>query len=133
MSTKKEILLNYLTRQPDVAVAFLFGSEASGRSLPGSDVDLAFLFYPDKVPSVERLPDIQDELTALLKKEIDLVVLNRANPIICMQVLKKGEKILQRDNRLYSDFFVRTINEYDDLKRVRSVIEKNILKGKIYG
>jgi uncharacterized protein len=133
MNTKKAILSNYLTRQPDVAVAFLFGSEASGRSLPGSDMDLALLFYPEKEPSAEQLPDIQDELTALLKKEVDLVVLNRANPIICMQVLKKGEKIFQRDNRLYSDFFVRTINEYDDLKRVRSVIEKNILKGKIYG
>ncbi len=133
MSTKKEIISNYLTRQPDVAVAFLFGSEASGRSLPGSDVDLALLFYPDKEPSPEQLPDIQDQLTALLKKEVDLVVLNRANPVIRMQILKKGKKIFQRDKKLYSDFFVRTINEYDDLKRVRAVIEKNILKGKIYG
>jgi uncharacterized protein len=133
MSTIEEMITRYLSRQPDVAVAFLFGSEASGRTRPDSDVDLAFLFYPGKQPSSELLPDIQDELTALLKKEVDLVVLNSANPVIRMQVLKKGKKVFQRDKKIYSDFFVRTINEYDDLKKVRAVIEKKILRGKIYG
>ncbi|MEX2410851.1 MAG: hypothetical protein WD607_05665, partial [Candidatus Paceibacterota bacterium] len=68
-----------------------------------------------------------------LQKETDLVVLNDNSPIICMQVLQKGEKIVEGDRRSVNEFMVRTMNEYDDLKRVRSVIEKKISRGRIYG
>jgi hypothetical protein len=40
--------------------------------------------------------------------------------------------VYTRDVRRVNEFFVRTINEYDDLKRVRKPIEDNILKGRIY-
>jgi uncharacterized protein len=69
----------------------------------------------------------------LLSRETDIVVLITASPIIRMQVLRKGKILLKRDRRAYSRFFVRTVKEYDDLKRVRAVIEKIIMHGSIYG
>ena len=48
-----------------------------------------------------------------------------------MQVLKNG-LVVKKDSHTYNDFFVRTLNEYDDLKYYRQEIEKNILKGRIY-
>jgi len=60
------------------------------------------------------------------------VNLDDASPILRMQVLKYGIRVYTRDVRRVNEFFVRTINEYDDLKRVRKPIEDNILKGRIY-
>jgi uncharacterized protein len=63
---------------------------------------------------------------------VDIVVLNSASPVIKMQVLKKGALLISKDRKVYHEFIVRTVNEYDDLKRTRKEIENNILKGRIY-
>ena len=133
MNTIESKLVSYITNLNNLEAAFLFGSEASGHTHSRSDVDIAILFRIDNVPGTNRLLKIQDELTSLLKKETDIVVLNNASPIIRMQVLRKGKKLIVKNRKAYSSFFVRTINEYADLKKVRSVIENKITKGRIYG
>jgi len=126
-------ICDYAAADANIAVAYLFGSEATGLTHRESDVDVALLYNTEHVPSADLLLQIQDDLTSLLKREVDVVILNHASPIIRMQVLRKGKKIFERNRRAYLDFFVRTINEYDDLKKVRSVIERNIISGSIYG
>lgn len=133
MKTVEKKLTEYAAGREEIAAAYLFGSEAAGNVHPGSDVDVAFLFQRDKIPSTDELLQIQDELTSLFEKETDVVVLNDASPIIRMQVLRKGKKVYERNRRAVNTFFVRTLNEYDDLKRVRSVIEEKITRGRIYG
>jgi hypothetical protein len=63
---------------------------------------------------------------------VDVVVLNNASPVIRMQVLRKGLLLINKDRRAYHEFFVNTVNEYDDLKRTRKEVEDNILRGRIY-
>lgn len=116
-----------------MSAVYLFGSEASGMSNKKSDVDVGILFEKDQLPSGDDLLDMEDNLTSHLKREVDFVVLNDASPIIRMQVLRKGKKILEHNRKDANSFFVRTVNEYDDLKQVRKVIEKRIEKGRIYG
>jgi hypothetical protein len=65
--------------------------------------------------------------------DVDVVCLNTASPILAHQVLRHGKKILVRNPRADHAFFVRTINQYDDLKRIRRPIEQQILRGRIYG
>jgi uncharacterized protein len=133
MTNIKKQLKEFLAGRQDILLAFLFGSEASGRPHAGSDVDIALLFHSGRIPSNDQLSGIEDELVRLLKRETDVVVLNDASPILKMQVLRNGHKLVEQNRRVYSEFFVRTVNEYDDLKRVRAVIEKKILRGRIYG
>lgn len=133
MSSIKEILARNLELQKDLAAAYLFGSQTTDSTHPDSDVDVALLFQRGRVPGTDQLLQLQDKLTSALQKETDLVVLNDNSPIICMQVLQKGKKIVERDRRAVNEFLVRTMNEYDDLKKVRSVIEKKISRGRIYG
>lgn len=143
MGSKNTILVNmnnteneittYFSTQPDVKVVYLFGSKRSGKTHKESDVDIAVLFRDGYAPDIDMMLEMQDNLTSLLSRETDIVVLNTASPIIRMQVLRKGKILLKRDQRAYSRFFVHTINEYDDLKRVRSVIEKKIMRGSVYG
>jgi len=48
-----------------------------------------------------------------------------------MQALKTGIRLFARKNE-YEEFFVRTLNEYDDLKRLRAPIEEAVLRRRIY-
>lgn len=133
METLEQQLVSYFSDLDDIEVVYLFGSEASGLIHPESDVDIALLYRIDKIPGTDQLLQIQDDITSLIKKKTDIIVLNNASPIIRMQVLRKGKKLIEHSRSAYITFFVRTVNEYDDLKRVRSVIEKKIERGRIYG
>ncbi len=133
MQSMENKLIDYFSTEPDINTVYLFGSVVSGSTHTESDVDVAILFRDGYVPHIDKILEMQDKLTSLLSRETDVVILNNASPIIRMQVLRKGKKILDRDRRSFNRFFVRTIFEYDDLKRVRSVIEKKVMRGSIYG
>ncbi len=116
-------------RYDDIVLAFLFGSAAAGRVTPASDLDIALLFR--ETPSRERVEDIRAGLEQATGREVDLVLLNDASPIIRMQVLKKGIPLVRR-GRAYEEFFTRTVNEYEDLKYQRREIESTIHKGRVH-
>jgi len=128
-----ETIKKYFNKDTALAAVYLFGSVASGREQADSDVDIALLYKEGEVPDTNKQLLICDELTSVLEKEVDLLILNDASPIIRMQVLKKGKKIFERDRKENNRFFVQTINEYCDLKITRSIIEKNIDRARIYG
>jgi predicted nucleotidyltransferase len=124
------VLEPFLARKKGIDLVFLFGSSVSRHLLPASDVDIGILF--GSVPSVSRINALTVELSSLLRREVDLVVLNHASPILKMQVLKKGMLVLAKDLKVYHQFFVDTMNQYDDLKRIRKTCEDNILRGRMY-
>lgn len=132
ITTIKKKIKQYCEKETQIQLAFLFGSVASGRQQPNSDVDLAFLCSRTSIPSgVEQL-NMANKLSGLLKSNTDVVILNTAGTIINMQVLRKGIKLFERNRKVYSRFFIKTVNEYHDLKLVRSNIETNILNASIY-
>jgi|WetSurMetagenome_2_1015567.scaffolds.fasta_scaffold802196_2 uncharacterized protein len=121
---------DFFKEQPPVLLAFLFGSMAVGQMHPESDVDIGILFK--RVPNYKTVSSLGDKISTLLKKEIDLVVLNNSSPIIKMQILKKGLLLHASDRKIYHRFFSDTLNQYDDLKRIRKNCEENILRGRMY-
>lgn len=128
-----EIIKEYLQEETGIAAVYLYGSAASGRDQASSDIDIALLYKQGMQSDINKQLQIADDLTSALGREVDLLMLNGASPIIRMQVLKKGIKLLERDRREVNRFFVQTINEYSDLKITRSVIEKKIGRARIYG
>ena len=96
----------------------------------GSDIDIGILF--EYQPDVYEINKLGSELNAIFKREIDIAVLNSASPILKMQVLKNGALVLAKDKKIYNQFYVDAINQYDDLKQTRKICEDNILKGRIY-
>jgi predicted nucleotidyltransferase len=122
-------LEEFSVQQENFVLVFLFGSFARGFSTNESDVDVAILFR--KVPDFFGLNDLKDQLSRCAGKEVDILTLNTASPIIKMQVLRYG-LLVKRDTRAYNDFFVSTLREYHDLKYLRREIEENLLKGRIY-
>lgn len=131
--TKEEILgtlETFFKNVRGVALVFLFGSTATGHAHEGSDVDIGVSFKTR--PRIDRIMDLRDRLISLLKRDVDLVDLNRASPILKMQVLRSGTLVFAADKKQLSQFFVDTVNQYDDLKRIRKPCEESLLRGRLY-
>ena len=106
-----ESLKTYFEGRDDIAFAFLFGSAARGRVRREGDVDIAVYFKPEKEVEWEAFNRtyqgenrIALDLERLLKKEVDLVVLNRARAVIADEILRKGKPLIIRDRGFFLDF-----------------------------
>ena len=128
-----ERLKKNLQAEGNILVAYIFGSFLEQRLTSESDVDIAVLFREESVPDGFGMLDLAARLSRGAGREVDLLCLNNAGPIIAMQVLRKGKIIVERDAQKRVEFQVRLISRYDDVKRVRLPIEKAILNGRIYG
>lgn len=89
-----------LVARREVQEAYLFGSQATGRAQPHSDIDVAVWVEPDSLPgqgygyAAELTADL---MSALGSNDVDVVILNRATPLLYHRVLRDGRRILSRD------------------------------------
>lgn len=116
-----------LARRFRPAAILLYGSRATGQAREGSDVDLALLFAGEPVPSAFELAAARTDLEALLGRNVDLVVLDQASPILAMQILKKGIVLQQRNPQALPEFTMNALAAYFDLKQTRKPIEEALL------
>ena len=123
-------LKDFFKNEGRILLVFVFGSFAVGRITSHSDIDLALLF--ERPPDVDETNRLRDELTGLLHREADVVVLNSASPILRMQVLKTGVLVFSKARQHFHQFFVDTVNQYDDLKQIRKSCEENILRRRVH-
>jgi predicted nucleotidyltransferase len=91
-----------LAPREEVLEAYLFGSHAGGAAQLHSDIDVAV--YLRETPAAAAGYGHAAELTAHLmralgRNDVDLVVLNRAPPVLYHRVLRDGRRILARDLR----------------------------------
>ncbi len=114
----QEGLVAFLSTQPDVVAAYLFGSLAEGRAHPRSDIDIAILLREDADASVggKRHFALWEAVERFTDRKVDVVVLNTASPILQHQVLKHGKLLYEGDRRARVEFEVRAGKIYADLK-----------------
>ncbi len=104
---------------PKVSSAWLFGSQASGRARPDSDVDIGLLV--SQRLTTEELLDLQVQLMrATHNDRIDLSLLNDASSILCFEVIS-GRNVVCRDPALQAVFFSAICRDYE---RAQAMIER---------
>lgn len=123
-------LADFFGKKSEVLLVFLFGSAASRKMAEGSDIDIGILF--EFQLDFYKVNEFKNELSSMFKRDIDIANLNSASPVLKMQVLKNGVLVFAKDKKIYNQFYVDAINQYDDLKQTRKICEDNILKGRIY-
>lgn len=89
-----------LALREEVLEAYLFGSHATGRAQAHSDIDVAV--YVDERRATHGGYGYAAELTSALMaglctNDVDVVILNRAPPLLYHRILRDGERILSRD------------------------------------
>jgi predicted nucleotidyltransferase len=123
-------LIGYLKTQPDVAAAYLFGSMATGKSNPQSDVDIAILLTRisrDPMEAVERHLDLIASVASFSDRETDVVILNEGDVLFRRQVLAYGRLLYEGERWARIEFEVQTGKEYADLKPMYDFFKQALL------
>lgn len=116
-----EKIVALLDRRFGLEALLLFGSEVSGRTHAGSDVDFAGLFRsrPDPLALLEARADVE----RILGRSVDLVDLATASPILAMQILRAGRRLFGARSPALAAFEAILPSRYADLKRSRAAAE----------
>lgn len=123
-------LVEFLATQPDVVAAYLFGSFAQGRATWNSDVDIAILLAEttDSLVVGKRQLTLMNELRAFADREVDVVMLNTAPPVLQHQVLQYGRLLYERDRKARVEFEVRAGQIYADLQPMYELHTRDLLQ-----
>jgi predicted nucleotidyltransferase len=113
-------LREFLTERAEregIAAAYLFGSVARGTAGPRSDVDVGVLYQEDPPLTLEGLGlRLEGDLESLLRKPVQLVVLNHAPVDLAIRVLRDGKLLVDRDRSKRVRFEVKTRFDFWDLE-----------------
>lgn len=105
-----EQLNGALAERPDVRLAVLFGSAASGQLTAGSDVDLAVQFEgPDADSGALGV-----SISRLVSRPVDIVRMDEAPPLLRFEIARDGILLVERQAHAWSDFRARAMVDWWD-------------------
>lgn len=107
----KEVLIEY----DNIIFAYIFGSYVQKNLKVHSDIDVAI--YLDEDLDTEIYLQIKSTLSDTLKREVDLVILNDAPPLLKYEIYKNNILLFTRDKTIESNHKVKTLFQYNDMKR----------------
>ena len=93
-------ITNFFKEKKEIASVYLFGSFASGKSTKTSDIDIGILFENKFLKFSDDLKEqYMAQLGRILRKDIEILVMNRAGEIILNQIYKKGKPIFIKNKK----------------------------------
>lgn len=104
-----QFLERYFEKEPQVLLAFLFGSRITGLNRESSDWDIGI--YLRGKYDLEIIDRIWSEAGNILKKETDLIVLNDAPPLLASRIIREGFPLVIKDRVLFLEFLLRITEE----------------------
>lgn len=115
--------------RPPVVSALLFGSQATDRAGPLSDVDIAV--WLDPASDVAERRQLQLDLMsaaagALGTGEVQVAVLNDATPLLRHRAMRDGVRLVDRDRRLRVRLETRALLEYLDTAPLRATLARGL-------
>lgn len=102
-------LKKYMRAERNIVISFLFGSAATGRATDNSDVDIAVY-----LKNTDAEDTIRSEISHILGKEVDLVLINNAPATLVSSAFKTGIPLAIKNRRLYWDFYLEKTLEAED-------------------
>lgn len=116
--------LSQIFEENDVILAYLFGSEAKGASHRESDVDIGVLFNKkarpkDYLKKEGKLIEFFSEIFP--EREINIVNLNIASPLLKQVAILEGNLLYQRGDLDRILFQIQTLHEYEDYLHLSNI------------
>lgn len=115
----KNKIKSLLSSQKEVLFSYLFGSYARGDYTDKSDVDIA-VYLTDT--SLDSRLEVHHALEVMLKRRVDLVVLNDVRNMFLLEaILKEGIVVKDAENRAF--FEVKKNHAIIDFKNFKRYID----------
>lgn len=113
------LLKEYFAQKDDVLMAFVFGSYVRGQEMAESDFDVAVYFKAEKGVMEHKCDldiesQIWSDLSAIVKKEVDLVCLNNAPASLVSSVVTEGIPLAVKDEKLFWEIYLKKSSETED-------------------
>jgi len=129
-------LAEVLGRTPQVVFAYLFGSCARGDLGPLSDIDVA-VYIDSRLAVFDYRLQLSEILAHELKTDhIDLVILNKAAPLLKSEVVRHG-RVIKESKQDRVIFEVQALAEYFDTAYLRQTqrdyLKKQLQQGRVSG
>lgn len=122
-------LRRFFSRKREVEFAYLFGSLAKGKNNKLSDIDIA-VYVDENIVNKKSysfgyeaslIADLMDELHT---NDIDVVLLNRATPLLAHRVIRDGIVLCSKNDPKRINFQVHSLQQYIDTEKIRHIKEK---------
>ena len=111
-----------------IELAYLFGSFATGTYNKESDIDIAIMFkekYESKNEAIVK-GNIIDMGRKYFQRELDVISLHSATPLLKYEVVKKG--VLLKESKTRSEFESLALREYFDFKYYSDIYNKAMIE-----
>lgn len=123
--------LTKVFQKQSVLLAYLFGSSVSGQEVSKSDADVA-VFLADGLTKEKRFEirlKLIGQLSKILKKDVDLVVMNdTASLFFKYIIIKEGKLIYSKSELERIDFESRVMGLYFDFQPFLDIYNQNYVK-----
>lgn len=106
----RQDLTGALAADPDVQLAVVFGSAANDTLHRRSDVDIAVT----GVASTTRLAALAVTLSRIAGREVDLIALETAPPLLRFEIARSGVVLVARHRHLWPEFQARAMVDWWD-------------------
>ena len=108
----------FLEEEKGILFGYFFGSMALGKANLESDIDLAFYLEEKEVKDFfKKRLFLIEKIQSLLKKRVEVIILNEVRSIFFkFVIIKEGKIILERDHAQRIDFELKTMQEYYDFR-----------------
>jgi predicted nucleotidyltransferase len=122
------LLPDYLEKDKDIYLTYLFGSFASEKERKLSDVDIAVLLK-EGIEPLEKQLNLLADITFILKTdEVDLVILNRAPIALQYTIISEGTLLVNREDKLRIDYEEKVSRDYLDSEYMRTEHQKYLFQ-----
>lgn len=119
----KENIMSGVKRFPEVKAVYLFGSYATGKQKPISDIDICVI-AEKTIGKSKKL-----QILAYAGKNTDIVMFHDLPISVKANVLKEGMPLFCRDDEFLADITVATMKEYLDFSHVLKRFTKLYMGG----
>ena len=126
MNTPLDLIVQTLRNAVDnVELIYLFGSQINGYAKASSDWDIAFKAR-SKLPPLQRWR-IQEDLANALQREVDLIDLLDASPVMQLQVIETGQ-LLFGETKHADQFGMQVYSSYSDWQSRREEMVQSFVE-----
>jgi predicted nucleotidyltransferase len=132
LQTLRQQLHQVLIRFPEVNLAYLFGSQVTGKTGPLSDCDIAIL-VSGSVDQLEIQARLEHAVHCAIKVEkIDVILLRNAPIELAHAIISTGVIIIEKNIETRVEYEARVMSLYGDYLPVLREFHTQILKGDEY-